>query len=141
MFSFAIGATPAPFSRCDIQFRTEISMPSTQDSNNPAPRPWRRAALAAALLAGTTLGGFAIGHAALPQGESQQSAGQQSNSQIAPVNPSGAQVMPSTLPDFTALVTRVKPAVVSITTKLKANAAAEMEEEQGGMQQLPFPFN
>jgi serine protease Do len=121
-------------------------MPSTQDSNHPAPRPWRRAALAAALLAGTTLGGFAIGHAALPQGESQnsngqQSTGQQSNSQIAPVNPSGATVMPNTLPDFTSLVTRVKPAVVSITTRLKANAAAEMEDQQGGMQQLPFPFN
>ncbi len=77
----------------------------------------RRLALAAALLAGTTLGGFAVGHAA--------------NDTIAPVNP--ATVAPAGLADFSDLVARVKPAVVSITTKARAPAAeAPM---------MPFPFN
>jgi serine protease Do len=97
-------------------------------------RPWRRAALAATLLAGTSLGGFALARNALAADT------------IAPVNPPGTQVQPHVLPDFTSLVTQVKPAVVSITTKLVATPAA-MEDDDGGpqqggqMQQLPFPFN
>jgi serine protease Do len=95
--------------------------------NSPR-RLWRRTALAAVLLAGTALGGFAIGHnvyaADAPPG--------------APVNPSGSAVTSNVLPDFTGLVTQVKPAVVSITTKLNvAPAAFEGDEEQ---QQIPLPF-
>jgi serine protease Do len=89
--------------------------------------PLRRAALAATLLAGTSLGGFAIGHSAWADS-------------AAPVNPPGAQLVPQVLPDFTHLVTQVKPAVVSITNKLKAGAAVD-EEGGGQMQQLPFPFS
>ena len=82
------------------------------------------------LLAGTSLGGFAIGHSALADNAT-------------PVNPPNAQLQPNTLPDFTNLVTQVKPAVVSITNKLRPTAAALEEGPQsGGMQQqLPFPFN
>lgn len=98
-------------------------------------RKWRRAALTAVLLAGTTLGGFAIGQQGFAATESSQNS--TSTSQAQPVNPPGTTVEPHVLPDFTALVARVKPAVVSITTMLKSNAAAEM---QGGPQ-LPFPFN
>lgn len=77
-------------------------------------RVWRRTALAAALLAGTSLGGFAVGHAAID-----------GRPASAPVNPPAANVMPQTLPDFSQLVSRVKPAVVSITTKTKATAATD----------------
>jgi serine protease Do len=90
--------------------------------------PLRRAALAATLLAGTSLGGYAIGHSAWAD-------------TVAPVNPPGAQLLPHSLPDFTALVTQVKPAVVSITNKLKAGAAMDEEQQGGQMPQLPFPFN
>ena len=38
----------------------------------------------------------------------------------APVNPPGSGMTGHTLPDFTDLVTQVKPAVVSITTRLQA---------------------
>jgi len=95
----------------------------------PRAKPWRRAILAATLLAGTSPGGFAIGHGAWADS-------------VAPVNPPGATASP-TLPDFTGLVTQVKPAVVSITTRLSATPAAfEEEQAQGGqMPQLPFPFN
>jgi serine protease Do len=98
-------------------------------------RKWRRAALTAVLLAGTTLGGFAVGQQTFAATDSSQNT--TANSQAQPVNPPGTTVEPHVLPDFTALVARVKPAVVSITTMLKSNAAAEM---QGGPQ-LPFPFN
>jgi serine protease Do len=97
--------------------------------------PVRRAALAAALLAGTSLGGYALGHQAWAD-------------DVAPVNPPGAQLQPHTLPDFTSLVTQVKPAVVSITTKFRATPAAleddgdaEQNPHGGRMPQLPFPFN
>jgi serine protease Do len=83
--------------------------------------------LAAVLMAGTALGGFAageVGHAA-----TEATAG-------TPVNPPGTSVA-NPLPDFSGLVTQVKPAVVSITTKLQQSAG---DEGQGEMQQLPFPF-
>lgn len=100
-------------------------------------RIWRRSALAAALLAGTSLGGFALGQTTAGQTANQPQAG-------VPVNPPGTQVQPHTLPDFTSLVAQVKPAVVSITNKLRPAAAAMDENEEGGPQQmpeLPFPFN
>jgi serine protease Do len=98
--------------------------------NTPTQRhPLRRAALAATLLAGTSLGGYALGHNAWAD-------------DAAPVNPPGAQLQPHTLPDFSSLVTQVKPAVVSITNKLQATPASMEDDQQGGqMQQLPFPFN
>ena len=90
---------------------------------------WRRTALAAVLLAGTSLGGYGISHAtAATEGSG------------TPVNPPGATTMTQTLPDFTSLVTQVKPAVVSITNKMKASAD-EPGQMQGELPQLPFPFN
>ncbi|MDR3534413.1 MAG: Do family serine endopeptidase, partial [Rhodopila sp.] len=98
-------------------------------NTQPQRHPLRRAALAATLLAGTSLGGFALGHSAWADN-------------VAPVNPPGTQLQPHALPDFTSLVTQVKPAVVSITNKLKATQAALEDGQQGGeVPQLPFPFN
>jgi serine protease Do len=104
-----------------------------QPEQRPGHRPWRRAALAAVLLAGTSLGGHTLGHSAWADN-------------VAPVNPPGAQLQPHTLPDFSDLVTQVKPAVVSITTKFSATPAAledDGDDQQQGSQmpQLPFPFN
>ncbi|HEY0182774.1 MAG TPA: Do family serine endopeptidase [Rhodopila sp.] len=88
-----------------------------------------RLALVATLLAGTSLGGLALGQGAWAQ-------------DATPVNPSGTQLQPHTLSDFSALVAQVKPAVVSITNKLRATPAALEQDEQGGqVPQLPFPFN
>ncbi len=108
-----------------------------QSVRRPSRNPWRRAALAAVLLGGTTLGGFAIGHAA---NDPTASPGMQMGT---PVNPAGAQIAPRiALPDFSDLVTQVKPAVVSITTKIKATPASA-EGPRAGMQgrQSPHPFN
>jgi serine protease Do len=92
---------------------------------------WRRVALAAALLAGTSLGGYTLGYAST-----------QADAQVtAPVNPADASITPRTLPDFTGLVSRVKPAVVSITTKLRTGAGDDDGQMAGPMPQLPFPFN
>lgn len=85
---------------------------------NPS-RPWHRTALAAALLASTALTGFSFPVAAQP----------------GPVNPPAHSAPPAMLPDFSDLVTRVKPAVVSITTTL----GTAPDEVQGAA--LPFPFN
>jgi serine protease Do len=82
--------------------------------------PWRRTALAAVLLASTALTGLAF----------------TAHSQPEPVNPPAAAAPQATLPDFSALVGRVKPAVVSITTTLEARA-----EETPAQVPLPFPFN
>jgi len=99
-------------------------------NTQPQRHPIRRAALAATLLAGTSLGGFAVGHSAW------------ADDAAAPVNPPGTQVLPHVLPDFTGLVTQVKPAVVTITNKLKVTPAALEQDQQGEqMPQLPFPFN
>jgi serine protease Do len=78
-------------------------------------------------MAGTALGGFAAGEAGYAATE--PAAG-------TPVNPPGTSVA-NPLPDFSGLVTQVKPAVVSITTKLQQAAGDEGETE---MQQLPLPF-
>src|ERR1700750_232721 len=89
------------------------------------PKAWRRSALAAVLMAGTALGGFAVGQAGFAATEATPGT---------PVNPPGTSV-PNPLPDFSSLVTQVKPAVVQITTKLQRRAS---DEDQ--MQQLPMPF-
>ena len=94
----------------------------------------RKTALVAALLASTSLastslGVLALGHAARAE-------------EATPVNPPNAQLLPHALPDFSNLVTQVKPAVVSITNTLKATPAAfESDQQSGQTQQLPFPFN
>jgi serine protease Do len=104
---------------------------------NPQPswpsRTVVRGALAAILLTGTAIGGFAIGHAAPEAANANTTA-----NAGAPVNPPGSGLTGHTLPDFTGLVAQVKPAVVSITTKLKQNADTGDEE---GQPQMPFPFN
>jgi len=94
-----------------------------------------RGAMAALLLTGTTLGGFAIGsfadHPALAQ----------DNGHATPIKP---QMEQGRLPDFSGLVKQVKPAVVSITSMLRADAVQEEEGGggggSGGGQQMPFPF-
>ncbi len=91
-----------------------------------------RGAMVAVLLAGTALGGFAASPAQA----------QAVNGQAGPISP---QMPSQRLPDFTGLVKQVKPAVVSITSILKADA---VEDEgggdngggNGGGQQMPFPF-
>jgi serine protease Do len=90
---------------------------------------WRRTALAAVLLSGTALGGYAAGHAGFAATDPGANAG-------APVNQPAATTPNRSLPDFTGLVTQVKPAVVSITTKLEASPAADEDGDQ-----VPFPFN
>ncbi|HVC60813.1 MAG TPA: DegQ family serine endoprotease [Acetobacteraceae bacterium] len=104
------------------------------------PTTWRRATLVAVLLAGTALGGFAIGHAATMPAVGSQPSSPAAERTGAPVNPPGAIKPEALLPSFTHLVEQVKPAVVSITTKLRT---PEMmgANQPGPMQQLPFPFN
>src|SRR3984885_12283625 len=95
------------------------------------PRLWRRTALAAVLMAGPALGGFALGPSGVAATDSPPGA---------PVNPPGGGIAPNVLPDFTGLVTQVKPAVVSITTRLQAAPASDEEDQQSQQQQLPFMF-
>ncbi len=78
-----------------------------------------RGALLAGLLSTTALAGFAAGHA-----------GWADTPQPAPIQPAAPA---QTLPDFTGLVGRVRPAVVSVTSELKAEAASD----EGG---TPSPF-
>jgi serine protease Do len=75
--------------------------------------------LAAALLATTALTGGIVSASA----------------QTAPVNPPGQIAPRAVLPDFSGLVTQVKPAVVSVTTTVAA------EQAEGSRPDLPFPFN
>jgi serine protease Do len=98
----------------------------------------RRAAFTV-LLAGTAAGGLTIGGHFYAQA--------QSDATFA-VQPKPGAIQPSQLshplPDFVDLVKQVKPAVVSITSKMRP----EEEQQQGGMQgmpgmggqQMPFPF-
>ena len=79
----------------------------------------RKTALALALLAGTTLGGFTAGHLAFAATDDATA-----TPPAAPVN-TGVAVPQQTLPDFSDLVTKVKPAVVSITTKLEVHQTAD----------------
>ena len=90
------------------------------------PRRHRRAALAL-LLAGTSLGGFAAGHAVWAEGAPPTATLSQSASGA--IQPTGTVHL---IPDFSDLVTQVRPAVVSITTKLRA-----APDDEGGMP--PFP--
>jgi len=80
---------------------------------------YRRATLAAALLAGTALGGLAF----------------EVRAQTEPVNPPVPVAPRAVLPDFTGLVTQVRPAVVSITSTVTA------AQDDSPRMQLPYPFN
>jgi serine protease Do len=92
--------------------------------------PWRRSALAVVLMTGTALGGFAIGQSGFAATDATGDA-----TPGAPVNPPGSGMTGHTLPDFTDLVSQVKPAVVSITTRMQAGPAADEDQPQ-----LPFAF-
>ena len=112
-------------------------------------RPARFARIAL-LLCGTALGGAAIAEfapgLALAQTEPGAAPSSQNDQGATRIHPSApAQRMP----DFVDLVHSVKPAVVSITSKIEgADADAEEEGGQGGPQngmgggmgQMPFPF-
>ncbi len=111
-----------------------------QPDTTNSPKIWRHVALAVVLLTGTALAGLAVSHAATAPAVGSQPSSAAAESTGAPVNPPGAAVTPHNLPDFTQLVSQVKPAVVSITTKLRDNASDDQEQMQGGPQ-LPFPFN
>lgn len=103
----------------------------TNPTRTPSTRsPWRRTSLAVVLMAGTALGGFAIGQSGFAATDPASGA-----TPGAPVNPPGSGMTGHTLPDFTDLVTQVKPAVVSITTRLQASPAADEDQPQ-----LPAPF-
>ena len=107
----------------------------THSTRHPSARsPWRRTALAAVLLAGTALGGFAVAQSGIAAADPTGGA-----TPGAPVNPPGSG-MSHALPDFTDLVTQVKPAVVSITSKMQAGPAADEEEPQTPRQFRQFPF-
>jgi serine protease Do len=84
-----------------------------QDTKIPSARI-RRLTLAL-LLAGTALGGFAAGHASWADSAP-------ATTQLAPTASGAIQptATPHQIPDFADLVSQVKPAVVSITVKLKA---------------------
>jgi serine protease Do len=101
-------------------------------SHSPSPRglarpgrPFRplRHSLVALLLAGTALGGYAAGHG-----------GFAAEAPVATAPAAGQPAGPAAGPiaDFSDLVARVKPAVVSITTKLEPRTAAD----EGPMQQF-----
>ncbi len=89
-----------------------------------------RRTLAAALLAGTALGGFAAGHSVLADPAPATTTAVQTNSGAIQPSPT-----PHLIPDFADLVSQVKPAVVSITTKLRVTTADD--EDQSPMQMMP----
>ncbi len=86
----------------------------------------RGRALAAMLLAGTALGGFAAGHS-----------GWAADADATNTAPIQTKTQAAQMPDFADLVAKVSPAVVSITTHLRPQVAAQEGPE--GM--MPFPFN
>nr|WP_321985045.1 Do family serine endopeptidase [uncultured Lichenicoccus sp.] len=91
----------------------------------------------AILLAGTMLTGVAAGTFEAGTAHAQSAIAAHPGA-IQPQAPS------QRLPDFTALVKQVKPAVVSITSQLKADAVDDEDQggqdQGGGGQQMPFPF-
>ena len=99
----------------------------------PSSRRPARLTLVAALLAGTALGGFAVAQTSFAAATTEPANGTPAASPIQP-QPTGTQ-----LPDFSNLVIQVKPAVVSITNHLRADAA-EVQGGGEGSGGLPFPF-
>ena len=90
-------------------------------------RRFRRATVAL-LLAGTALGGFAAGHAGWA--ESAPPTTTLSQTPLGAIQPTGTVHL---IPDFSDLVTQVRPAVVSITTKLRPSS----DEAEAGMPMMP----
>jgi len=94
-------------------------------------KPIRSSAFAMALLAGSALGGLAL----------ERSAQAQDNTVVNPPVAAGAS---KSLSDFSGLVSQVKPAVVSITNKMKATAVADNDDDGDDagpqMHGMPFPF-
>ncbi len=82
-------------------------------TNRPLARSRMRAAFVVALLSATALTGFAAGH------EGYAAAAPLTAAPIAPVAPAAV------LPDFTDLVARTKPAVVSITVQMRPGPTAD----------------
>ncbi len=102
----------------------------------PLSRRHLRGSAVAVLLAGTALGGLAVGPAALAQ-DSQPQVQTQGPTRIQPNAPD------TRMPDFVSLVKSVKPAVVSITSRLRPDAAASEDGPSAGGGQgggMPFPF-
>ena len=85
-----------------------------------------RKTLAALLLAGTALGGFAAGHDSWAESAPATTAATQAPSGA--IQPTGTQHL---IPDFADLVTQVRPAVVSITTKLRVTDAVSETDSAG----------
>ncbi len=111
-------------------------------------RPARLARLAL-LLCGTALGGFAVADLAPGVAHAQADAGMAAPSGKG--DQGGTRIHPSApaqrMPDFVDLVHSVKPAVVSITSKIEGADAEDDEQGEaqggpqgGGMGQMPFPF-
>ena len=106
-------------------------MPSTPNSR----KPWRRTALAVMLMAGTALGGFAVGQSGFAATDASGNAVPGT-----PVNPPGGGMTGHSLPDFSDLVTQVKPAVVSITTRMQAGQGSDEDQAQMPLPFRQFPF-
>ena len=85
-----------------------------------------RGAVLAVLLAGTALGGFAAGHEGWAQGAPATTTLSQTASGA--IQPTGTVHL---IPDFSDLVSQVRPAVVSITTKLRATDDEDSAEGAG----------
>ena len=104
---------------------------TTPPTSPPAPARGRplRTAFAVVLLAGTALGGYALGHIS-PAAEDNPT----QDHVIRPTPP------PVVMPDFVQLVKQVNPAVVSVTTKLRAAQVAEEMPQQTPQIPMPFPF-
>jgi serine protease Do len=98
--------------------------PVASTGRQPAP-PWLRATFGAILLIGILVGWSIEGVVA--------------GAQDAPLN-QPTTLAPRTIPDFADLVAHVKPAVVSITSRLQVSREEADQETQRG-QTLPFPFN
>ncbi len=92
-----------------------------------------RRTLAAFLLAGTALGGFAAGHSGFADpAPATTKVNQTAGGEIQPT------ATPHLIPDFSDLVSQVKPAVVSITVKLRPTEVAD--DESGGPMAPGFGF-
>ena len=81
---------------------------------------------AVVLLSATALGGFAAGHAGWA--DSAPATTQLQPTQSGAIQPTAT---PHLIPDFADLVTQVKPAVVSITVKLRPTAVDDDDQMQG----------
>jgi len=94
-----------------------------------------RRAFAALLLAGTAAGGFAAGGTLIAHAQSDATFS---------VQPKQGAIEPGQishpLPDFVSLVKEVKPAVVSITSKMKPEEEEQPQGMPGMGQGMPFPF-